>query len=186
MAALYVRPASDTPAPAPRTRLVRPTSTSAFTLSLCSMINTIYSHSSASPYRAPMKIRVLRLCAAVFEYDGDAQATTHPPRLFSFLPFGAGYTTRTPTGWPYQYTRAERYLTRVLRTNGTDSLVKDVFEALLRQRGTLEELDGAYLLRNRDALLVCERLHATVWVISECVGLVIHSTVRRSRPSPIG
>ena len=66
----------------------------------------------------------------------------------------------------------------VLRTNGTDSFVKYVFEALLRQRGALEELDGAYLLCNRDALLVCEWLHATAWEISECVGSVSHSTVR--------
>jgi hypothetical protein len=57
-------------------------------------------------------------------------------------------------------------LTRGLRTNSTDGLVKDIFEALLRQRGALEELDGAYLLCNRDALLVCEWLHAAAWVMS--------------------
>ncbi len=76
--------------------------------------------------------------------------------------------------------------TGVLRTNGTDSLVKDVFEALLRQRGALEELDGAYLLCNRDALLVREWLHATAWVMSECMGSVSHSTVRWSRLSSMG
>jgi hypothetical protein len=113
-----------------------------------------------------MKIRVLRLFAA-FEYYGDVQATTHPPPLFSFLPFGAGYTTHTPRGGPYQYTHAERPLTGVVRTNRTDSLVKHVFEALLRQRGALEELDGAYLLCNRGALLVREWLHAAAWVMSE-------------------
>ena len=76
----------------------------------------------------------------------------------------------------------------VLRTNGTDSLVKDVFEALLRQRGALEELDGAYLLCNLHALLVCEWLHATAWVISECVGSDIHnvaSSVKDNRKSRV-
>lgn len=67
-------------------------------------------------------------------------------------------------GWSHQYTHAERLLGLEgggVRTNGADGLVKDIFEAFLRQRGALEELDGAYMLLNRDALLVCEWLHAT-------------------------
>lgn len=77
-------------------------------------------------------------------------------------------------------------LNEILRTDGTDSLIKDVFEALLRQSGALEELDGAYLLCNRDALLVREWLHAAAWVISECIESVSHSTVRRSRLDSMG
>ena len=53
------------------------------------------------------------------------------------------------------------YLDKGVRTNSTDGLVEDIFEALLRQCGALEELDGAYLLLHPDALLVCEWLHAT-------------------------
>lgn len=54
--------------------------------------------------------------------------------------------------------------TNGVRTNGTDGLVKDIFEALLRQRGALEELDGTYLLLHPDALLVCEWLHAAAQI----------------------
>lgn len=48
-----------------------------------------------------------------------------------------------------------------IRTDSTNGLVEHVLQALLRQSGTLQVLDGSDVLRHANALRVLDRSHTT-------------------------